>query len=161
MRVESDLEAFRATQSGQKLLSELDNSGHNVNIIETEIQNGFASRRDTPNVYATENGRGSGEDGTIKYNPSFRGPANGVPLNVLFHEGVHTYNYATGTLQQGEQLRDDGTTVNRCEQQCVGLEVKDGIEVEHPDGTVTTGNPEQLTENGIRSELGLQQRTRY
>ena len=161
MRVESDIESFRATESGQELLKQFDDSGHEVTIKETNDLNGYAHGSGSE-IWVKEDGqRGKGSDGTISYNTSYNGPEEGVPLNVLFHEGVHSYNYVTGTLQPGEQEREGRSDVNKREQQAVGLEIEDGIEVEHPDGTVSASNPELLTENAIRAELGLKEREVY
>lgn len=165
MRVESDLEALKATKSGQKLLSELDNSGHTVTITKTDAQNGYekvAKAEDRGKEFITPDGkRGEGADSEISYNPSYNGPANGRPINVLFHEGVHSYNSVSGTMQPGKQDQEDGSNVNKLERQDVGLSVENGIPVEHPDGTVTTGNPDGLTENSIRKDLGLDKREIY
>ena len=162
MRVESDLESYKHLQTGQKMLSELDNSGHNVTIQQTTDQNGYASPHEGDKAYVNPDGtRGEGTDSTISYNPSFFTDRLGKPISILFHEMAHAYDNATGTKQPGEMIREDGSTVNRRENQAVGLSTEGGIEVEHPDGTVTTGNPEGLTENAIRNELGIAERTRY
>ena len=144
------------------MLSELDNSGHNVTIQQTTDQNGYASPHEGDKAYVNPDGtRGEGTDSTISYNPSFFTDRLGKPISILFHEMAHAYDNATGTKQPGEMIREDGSTVNRRENQAVGLSTEGGIEVEHPDGTVTTGNPEGLTENAIRNELGIAERTRY
>ena len=165
MRVESDKEALKATQSGQKLLSELDNSNHTVTIHKIDINNGYqqpAKSEDYDKQFVTPDGkRGEGADSEISYNPSYNGPANGRPINVLFHEGVHAYNAATGTMQQGTQIQEDGYEAKKLERQDVGLSVENGTSVKHPDGTVTTGNPDGLTENSIRKDLGLDKREIY
>ena len=64
-------------------------------------------------------------------------------------------------MQPGKQDQEDGSNVNKLERQDVGLSVENGIPVEHPDGTVTTGNPDGLTENSIRKDLGLDKREIY
>ncbi len=162
MRVESDLESYRHLQTGQKMLSELDKSGHETTIEKFDEQNGYATAKEPYKAYVTPDGtRGAGTDTTISYNPSFSTERLGKPLSILFHEMAHAYDNATGTKQPGEMRREDGSMVNRRENQAVGLSTEGGIEVEHPDGTVTTGNPEGLTENAIRTELGLDERTRY
>ena len=162
MRVESDLEALRATECGKKLLSELDKSGKTVTINQTNDQNGHTKAIEPNKAYVTPDGkRGDGTNSTISYNPAFRGTEDYVPIGVLFHEGIHAYNNVTGTKQSGEQARKGMKNVNRCEQQAVGLEIKGGIEVTHPDGTRSVNNPDQLTENAIREELGLQRRDVY
>ncbi|MBR0518439.1 hypothetical protein IJJ97_01475 [bacterium] len=75
MRVESDKEALKATESGQKLLSELDKSGHKVTIHEIDINNGYeqpAKSEDYDKQFVTPDGkRGEGTDTEIGYNPSY------------------------------------------------------------------------------------------
>ncbi len=174
--LKSDLEALRATESGRKLLSELDKSGHTVTIeeINKNIKNSYADiNRDNKNdeeisqeinkrTITPDGQRGEGTDAKIGYNPYFREDDKGfMPLNVLFHEGVHAYNITTGTMQPGTQEQENGSLVAKTERQTVGISIKDGIEVTHPDGTVTAGNPEKLTENSIRAELGIDRREIY
>ncbi len=161
-RVESDLEAFRATDCGKKLLTELDKSGKTVKIEETQKQNGYAIPNEGNKSLITPDGqRGEGTDVTIQFNPSFRSDFVQKPINILFHEGVHAYNMTTGTMQPEYQRQEDGSNVKKAERQAVGLSIEDGIEVTHPDGTRGVNNPEELTENAIRAELGLEERTIY
>lgn len=163
-RVESDIETFKHLESGEKLLSELDKSGHKVTIEKFNDQNGRATPLgdDTSKAFVTPDGkRGEGTDVKVEYNPAFKGTEDYAPIGVLFHEGVHAYNNATGTTQPGEQAREHLNDVNKREHQAVGLEVKDGIPVEHPDGTVSASNPKGLTENAIREEMGFDKREVY
>ncbi len=162
MRVESDLESYRHLQTGQKMLSELDKSGHETTIEKFDEQNGYATAKEPYKAYVTPKGeRGEGSDVTISYNPAFKGTEDYAPVGVLYHESVHAYNDATGTMQPGEQTRENNSNVNKLEQQAVGLEIKDGIPVTHPDGTVSASNPKGLTENAIREELGFDKREVY
>ncbi|MBR0518440.1 hypothetical protein IJJ97_01480 [bacterium] len=169
-RMKSDLETFRATKSGQKLLSEIDKSGKQVLVEQTNELNGFAGPMmpgDGIKGKVTPDGqRGEGTDSRIFINPSFLGPANGLPINTFFHEGVHAYNNVTGTMQTEQMFDTDPETgmrgiVSLAEFQAVGLDIISGTKVEHPDGTVTAGNPEGLSENSIREELGLPRRNSY
>ncbi len=162
MRVESDIETYRHLESGEKLLSELDKSGHETTIEKFDEQNGYAAAKEPYKAYVTPKGeRGEGSDVTISYNPAFKGTEDYAPVGVLYHESVHAYNDATGTMQPGEQTRENNSNVNKLEQQAVGLEIKDGIPVTHPDGTVSASNPKGLTENAIREELGFDKREVY
>lgn len=162
-RVESDLETFRATESGKKLLSELDKSKKTVTITKIDEQNGFAAPEDDSKSYPKTDGtKGEGTNTKIGFNPSFRDTKEGfLPADVLFHEGIHGYNNATGTKQPETQSQEDGSTVKKAERQAVGLSIDNGIEVTHPDGTKSANNPEGLTENAIRAELGIDKREIY
>ena len=165
-RIESDLETFRATESGKKLLSEFDKSGHTVTIGKTDDQNGYegpAKKEDYDKQFVTPDGkRGEGADAKIQFNPSFRNKEKGfVPANVLFHEGVHAYNTTTGTMQPGMTKQENNFDTRSSERQAVGLSIDNGIEVTHSDGTKSANNPEGLTENAIRAELGIDKREIY
>ena len=105
-------------------------------------------------------------DAHILINPAFLGPAQGRPVNVFFHEGVHAYNNVTGTMQTENMFEYDQETgissiVGLAEFQAVGLNIINGTKIEHPDGTVTAGNPQGLSENALREELGLPKRNSY
>ena len=132
---------------------------------------------------------GEGTGTTIEYNPSFiheaskRGLSDDdyPPMGVLFHEMSHAYNNATGTMypptakfvsgggggfgmsiptgvppamtknKDGEFYSENGG-----ELQAVGLPVHMGV-----NPMPLFDNPPELTENGIRSTLGLAPRERY
>ena len=76
----------------------------------------------------------------------------------------HAYNGVNGTFQPGEYTGpgpDNG--IANAERQAVGLETSapafdfDG----DPSTPATTANPDHLTENGIREELGMPDRPSY
>ncbi len=163
-RIQSDLEVFRGTQTGRKLLFELDQSGKTTTIEETYKQNGFANiynPNDNGKQYVKPNGtRGEGANAWIEFNPAFNGPANGRPVNVLFHELTHAYNITTGTMANGN-INENGLELKAGEHQAVGLELKDFPPVEHPDGTVSASNPKGISENDFRTEIGIENRKAY
>ena len=64
-------------------------------------------------------------------------------------------------MQPGQTQQENDSIVNSCERQAVGLSIDNGIEVTHPDGTKSANNPEGLTENAIRAELGIDKREIY
>jgi len=108
---------------------------------------------------------GPGVQTDIRYNPSFHMDAFPAPVVVLYHEMSHAYNFANGTLQPGNyngpDMADRG--ISNSERQAVGLETTapafdfDGDPATPP----TTANPDHLTENGLREELGLPDRPSY
>lgn len=167
-RVQSELDFLRASPVGQQMLAEFDKAadvkGNVVTIKElANEQNGYAQTfsRDADIV----NGRaGAGGNVDIVYNPSFHMDAFPAPVVVLYHEMSHAYNGVNGSFQPGEYTGpgpDNGTA--NAERQAVGLETSapafdfDGDPATAP----TTANPDHLTENGIREELGMPDRPTY
>ncbi|KIQ97459.1 M91 family zinc metallopeptidase [Lysobacter sp. A03] len=168
-RIGAELDMLRASPVGQKMLAEFDaaaeKKGNVVTIRELAAeQNGYAQTfsRDADIV----NGRpGAGGDVTISYNPSFHMDAFPTPIGVLYHEMSHAYNGVNGTFQPGTYRGEgpDSGSVPNAERQAVGLETSapafdfDG----DPSTPPTTANPDHLTENGFREELGLPDRPNY
>ncbi|WP_202845330.1 M91 family zinc metallopeptidase [Luteimonas saliphila] len=173
-RVQADIEFLRGSPNGQRMLAEFDDTaatrGNSVTIKELSNEhNGFAMPAEDGVTWADvqiTNGRaGRGVDTDIRYNPSFHMDAFPAPVVVLYHEMSHAYNFANGTLQPGNyngpDLADRG--ISNSERQAVGLETTaapfdfDGDPATPP----TTANPDHLTENGLREELGLPDRPSY
>lgn len=172
-RVAADIEFLRASPNGQQMLAQLDGAaaaGNSVTLRELQNEdNGFATES-TPGSWADtqiDGGRaGAGGDTDIVYNTSFSDPdIFPSPAVVLYHEMSHAYNAVTGTFQpgvyNGPDVVDHG--VPNAERQAVGLESSatpfdfDG----DPRTPASTTNPFELTENGIREELGLPRRPSY
>src|SRR6185436_5838464 len=167
----------------------LDASGRNITIRELNEDNGFAdwpnrtvAGAPQPFFNAATGRPGTPDDAVISYNPTFnqfpfrdpKDPADDWrdvdPVVVLYHQMSHTYNIVNGTLQNGQygvpdprgrDARDLG--LNNLERQAVGLN-NDGIpfDFDNDPGTpATTANPHALTENGLRDEMGRDQRPSY
>ena len=177
-RVEAELDFLRSSANGQQMLAAFDDhaaKGNSLVIKELQDeQNGYASAPAGTLVSQVEirNGRAaSGVDSTINYNTSFHADEFPAPIVVLYHEMSHAYNFTGGTMLPGnykgpgpDGIPDArGQTVPNAERQAVGLETSapafdfDG----DPNTAPTTHNPIQLTENGIRRELGLPDRENY
>ena len=179
-RVEADLEFLRNSPVGQKMLAAIDSadpalrnpdSDHTVVIRElAREENGYASPAAEGVTYGDvqiSNGQpGQGTQTFMNYNPSFSMDAFPAPIVVLQHELAHDYNFATGTMFAGTYRGDapDSGRVPNSERQAVGLPTSD------PDGYNFDGdgteealftNPDFLTENGMRTELGLPLRESY
>lgn len=167
-RVGAEIEFLRSSPNGQRMLAQFDQAaarGNSVTIKElANEQNGYAQT--FSNDADIVNGRpGRGGDVQISYNPSFHMAEFPAPVVVLYHEMSHAYNGVNGTFQQGTYSGtgpDDGRVPN-AERQAVGLETSapaydfDG----DPATPKTTANPDHLTENGLRGELGLPDRPSY
>ncbi len=167
-RVEADIEFLRSSPNGQQMLAEFDAAaaqGNTVTIVELQNeQNGFASSSGGEIV----NGRPSpGSDVTIAYNPAFHMADFPAPVVVLFHEMSHAYNGVNGTFQPGayagSDLQDVNAGVPNAERQAVGLDTTaPAFDFDrNPNTPPTTHNPTALTENGLRTELGLPLREHY
>jgi Ca2+-binding RTX toxin-like protein len=152
------------------------NDGNSVTIRELPIEdNGFAIP--TGNTSLNTNGTSSGgTDNTILYNTQFQSDRFPAPVVVLYHEMSHAFNQTTGTSQRGTYTGPgpDGPVldahgnvirlgVNNSERQAVGLDNTgrpydfDG----DPTTPNTTANPFAITENGLRTEMGLPLRNSY
>ncbi|MDH5834559.1 M91 family zinc metallopeptidase [Luteimonas kalidii] len=173
-RVQADIEFLRGSPNGQRMLAEFDQTaearGNSVTIKELSNEhNGFAMPAEDGVTWADvqiTNGRaGPGVETDIRYNPSFHMDAFPAPVVVLYHEMSHAYNFANGTLQPGNYNGPDVVDrgISNSERQAVGLETTaapfdfDGDPATPP----TTANPDHLTENGLRGELGLPDRPSY
>lgn len=168
-RVQADLEFLRSSPTGQRMLAEFDQAalqGNTVTIRElVNEQNGYAQTLGRGNAEIRNGRAGEGSDVIISYNPSFHMAEFPVPVVVLYHEMSHAYNGVNGTFQPGTYRGSgpDSGQVPNAERQAVGLETSaapfdfDG----DPSTPPTTHNPIELTENGLRRELGLPDRPAY
>ena len=173
-RVEAELEFLRSSPNGQRMLAEFDataaSKGNTVTIKELSNEhNGYAMPANDdatwPDVQITNGVAGPGVQTDIRYNPSFHMDAFPAPVVVLYHEMSHAYNFVNGSLQPGNYSGPDAADrgISNSERQAVGLETTapafdfDGDAATPP----TTANPDHLTENGLRGELGLPDRPSY
>jgi Ca2+-binding RTX toxin-like protein len=167
-RVEADIEMLRASPNGQEMLAEFDAAaqrGNTVTIRElSNEENGYAMSSGGE----IRNGRPSaGSDVEIRYNPEFFMEEFQAPSVVLYHEMSHAYNGVNGTflpgMYTGSDAQDRNAGVPNAERQAVGLETTarpydfDG----NADTPPTSHNPYGLTENGLRTEMGLPLRLHY
>ena len=169
-RVAAELEFLRSSPNGQQMLAEFDKAaekGHVVTIRELQNErNGYAQSAAGNDRFMSEDGKpGTAADVTITYNPSFHADGLPLPITTLYHEMSHAYNGVNGTYLPGvyKGSGPDGGSVNNRERQAVGLETTakpydfDG----DPNTPATTHNPYALTENGMRTELGMPLRESY
>lgn len=167
-RVGAEIDFLRSSPNGQRMLAEFDKAaarGNSVTIKElANEQNGYAQT--FSNDADIVNGRpGQGGDVQISYNPSFHMAEFPAPAVVLYHEMSHAYNGVNGTFQQGTYrgTGPDNGQVPNAERQAVGLDTSaPGYDFDgDPNTPKTTANPDHLTENGLRAELGLPDRPSY
>jgi Ca2+-binding RTX toxin-like protein len=163
-RVEADLDMMRSSPRGSAMLAALD-QGH------ADTEGGWGpfhhdgdsltikeyNNPDQPNnSTATHSGRSN----VIAYNPHLDNiplgnstTVDGPPSVVLYHEMAHVYDYMNDTLAPGDYQGPDNPGVHNREREAAGLPLDDGkIYPEHP---------YDLTENGLRDEMGAPHREAY
>lgn len=159
-RVSCDLDSLANLEIGQKMLNTIAQTGKEVTIKETDWGNQCAGGSEG---YLKDDHRtpGQGVSSTITYNRATVALKSDAawkerpPMVGLYHEMAHSYNYATGTMDNwayeadGRPATGPYGTVG-AEFQAVGLDCRN-----------TPANPEGLTENAMRAELGLVRRDRY
>lgn len=170
-RVESDLDFLEASPAGQQMFDEFRRAradGNEVTISELQNERNGSASPQGDRGFIGEDSEGEGVGVRINYNAEhFKyGDDYHSPLITLYHEMSHAYNGVTGTYQPDQydgpgNHVDDG--VNNRERQAVGLETSndpydyDGNPLTPP----TTHNPYDLTENGMRDEMGVPTRDSY
>jgi uncharacterized protein YukE len=164
-RVNADLDMMRSSPRGQEMLAALDkghadteggwgpwhHDGDSLTIRE------YNDPQDPNNSTAVHSGRSN----VINYNPHLDNlPLNhgastvdGPPSVVLYHEMAHVYDYMNDSLAPGDyQGPDNPDTPNR-EREAAGLPLEDG--------KIYDKHPYDLTENGLRDEMGAPHRDAY
>ncbi len=81
---------------------------------------------------------------------------------VLYHELAHVYDYSNDTIMDGEYHGDDphNQGTNNRERQATGLPVDHDHDPSTPE-VIDPDHPYELTENGLREELGIEHRDHY
>ena len=163
-RVEADLDMLRSSPRGQEMLAALDR-GH------TDTEGGWGpwhhdgdslTIREYYNPDRPDNSDAShsGGENVIGYNPHLDSLSidassdhvDGPPSVVLYHEMAHVYDYMNDTLAPGT-YQEDHSTVNNLEREATGLPLADG--------KIYPQHPYDLTENGLRDEMGAPHRESY
>ncbi|WP_432834542.1 M91 family zinc metallopeptidase [Dactylosporangium sp. CA-092794] len=153
-RVRADLELLAASPDGRRMLEELRASGEPLRIVPTGENNGWANP-------------GDGQP-FIRYNPEYDTMLTDTPpVVVLFHELAHAWDFvhdtsAGGTYDggSGSDHFADGSAVPNTERQAAGLPIDDDGDPATPE-RIDPDHPLELTENGLRAEMGLRHRDRY
>jgi hypothetical protein len=172
-RVEADLEMLRSSPNGQQMLAALDkghadtaggilwwhHDGDSLTIRE------YNDPTDPDNSTATRHGR----DETIDYNVhkdttridgGTTTEIENPPVVVLYHEMAHVYDYMNGTLAPGMYTGADNPGVANDEREAVGLPI-DGDNNAKTPPQLYDRHPYELTENGLRDEMGAPHRDAY
>jgi hypothetical protein len=161
-RVGSDLDALRASPDGADMFTMLQAGtvpaalreagpfgvpdGVRLTITETADANDYAGA--------------SGTSYSVQYNPAYITTADGPPIVGLYHEFAHVDDYLWDTTATGVYQGADNPGVPNREREAVGLPVDDDGMSCTPD-RLDPMHPYPLTENSLRTELGLPIRPTY
>ncbi|WP_344077856.1 M91 family zinc metallopeptidase, partial [Luedemannella helvata] len=151
-RVESDLDALRASPVGARMLEALRDDAAPVLITETTDPNGYA--------WPDRNVLGGVTTARVAVNPQFQAVVGGPPVTVLFHELAHAYDHGRDALPEGVHHGADDPGTPNAERVAVGLPIDHDNNPATPPRTTPT-HPDDLTENALRAELGVPPRPRY
>lgn len=193
-RVGDDLEFLRSSPVGQQVLGKMDElaveNGGEVNIAETSFGSQYifySNELDNLTPEAVENadkssplfGRinngvaGSRADlGTVTFNraaiiENADRSNTSAPVTVLFHEMLHAFNGATGTMLTGATTEHPSPgkskNINNLELQVVGLpnDAEPFDFDNNPSTPPSTTNPYPFTENALNEEMGKPLRRNY
>ncbi|GIG58194.1 hypothetical protein Lfu02_25660 [Longispora fulva] len=171
-RVRADLDMLAGSPGGREMLDAVDRAHDGTRAIAADwpVLGGLAYQGDEltirettdPNGYARHRSLWNGGQAyRISYNPADNGAGQGGrPVTVLFHELAHVYDFSHHTSAPGEYDGPDNPGAPNDEREAVGLPVDHDGDPETPDQSYP-GHPDDLTENGLRRELGLPERTHY
>ncbi len=183
-RVEADLEMLRSSPVGRQMLEGYDeaftNDNVTVTINESSADSGSAdwANRLNPTAPQPFYDPATGTTGTpnsaeINYNPSYMPTytysdgtsTESIPTVVLFHEMAHAYDFTHGTFRNeaynGTDNIDNGSGLRTGERVAVGLPIDNDANAATTEQTDDAVHPDELTENGLREEMNLQQRLHY
>jgi len=169
-RVNADLDMLASSPRGQEMLAALQkghedteggwwlwhHDGDSLTIQEynnpADPNNSTASHTDGHNV--------------IAYNPHLDNlylgnntRVDGPPVGVLYHEMAHVYDYMNDTLAPGDYHGPDETVPN-LEREAAGLPIDEDNNPATPN-QIYSKHPYDLTENGLRDEMGAPHRDAY
>ena len=172
-RVEADLDMLRSSPRGQEMLAALD-QGH------ANTEGGWGpwhhdgdslTIREYHNPDRPDNSSAHhhGGENDIAYNPHLTtipldqgsgGVVDGPPVAVMYHEMAHVYDYMNDTLAPGDYLGQPGGPEENDEREAAGLPIDDDNDPNTPE-RIYPKHPYELTENGLREEMGAPHRDLY
>ncbi|MFF3228171.1 M91 family zinc metallopeptidase [Nocardia suismassiliense] len=159
-RTEADLDMLRASPTGQQMLAEMQRAHDDSGFLGMVKENLTITEYPESDNSKAQDGVAGGNE--IEYSPRIDHIDDGPPAVVLYHEMAHVYDYMTGNYDDTTYTGDD--QLNHGEEQ--GERVAVGLPVDHdhnPD-TPERIDPDhriELTENGLRREMGVPRREHY
>jgi Ca2+-binding RTX toxin-like protein len=153
-RTQADLDMLRSSPRGQEMLAALE--AKNDTFISDTITITEVSGGNEATLYPII------DHSTVDYNPSrdTRGGDDRPPIAGLYHELAHVYDHEYGTGADGTYTGADNPGVPNDEREAVGLPIDHDDDPSTPN-QLDPDHPWNLTENGLREELGLPPRTTY
>jgi Ca2+-binding RTX toxin-like protein len=171
-RIAADLDMLRSSPRGAQMMEALQH-GHDDskwsflwfgNDGDTLTIREYNNPQDPNNSTASH----SGGDHLININPHLdrlgtgAGNVEGPPVAVLYHEMAHVYDYMNDSLAPGDYHGNDPRnhgTPNR-EREAAGLPIDEDNNPNTPE-QIYSKHPYELTENGLRDEMGAPHRDAY
>ncbi|WP_108718551.1 M91 family zinc metallopeptidase [Miniimonas sp. S16] len=174
-RVRADLDLLGSSPAGSALLANLEQRYEESGFLgmgkSSLVIREWEPPSDQPfgqNSTASNGGLFQGNVDTVRYLPSIDDFRGAPPVVVLQHELAHVYDYANGTFvgdpYTGSDTRD--TPRPGYPDVSVGERQASGLPIDH-DGNPATpeiidpDHPIDVTENGLREEMGLPTRESY
>ncbi|MEV0274671.1 MAG: calcium-binding protein [Hamadaea sp.] len=170
-RIEADLDMLASSPRGQQMLTELQaghdkteggwwlwhHDGDSLTIKE------YNNPADPNNSTASH----SGGDNTINLNVHLDEltmgngqTVQGPPVAVLYHEMAHVYDYMNDSLAPGDYSGPDNPGVPNREREAAGLPIDEDGDPNTPTN-IYSKHRFELTENGLREEMGAPHRDAY
>ncbi|MEU1982437.1 M91 family zinc metallopeptidase [Nocardia sp. NPDC019395] len=160
-RTEADLDMLRSSPTGQQMLAELERAHDDSGILGIGQENlTITEYHRSDNSWAHQHIFGGDE---IEYSPRVDNVSGeSPPVATLYHEAAHVYDFMTDnrddTPYTGED--SDDRNVAQIERVAVGLPVDHDHNPNTPE-RIDPDHPIELTENGLRKEIGWLSRDHY
>ncbi|WP_051366712.1 M91 family zinc metallopeptidase [Hamadaea tsunoensis] len=169
-RVNADLDMLASSPRGQEMLTQLQ-QGHDQGeggwwLWHHDGDSLTIKEYDDPSDPNNSTATHSGRDNTIAYNVHLDNlslgngtTVDGPPVAVLYHEMAHVYDYEHDTLAPGDYHGPDEDVPNK-EREAAGLPIDEDNDPKTPN-QIYSKHPYDLTENGLRDEMGAPHRDAY
>lgn len=168
-RVQADLDLLASSPNGRALLDNLQDNHDDSGFLGINKSTLTIREYDDPSDPDNSTASHSGNDYEINLNVRLDelhigggGTVEGPPIAVLQHELAHVHDYANDTLAEGDYHGDDPDnqgTPNR-EREATGLPIDHDDDPDTPE-IIDPDHPYELTENGLREEMGVDHRDHY
>ncbi|GGN94230.1 M91 family zinc metallopeptidase [Nocardia rhizosphaerihabitans] len=159
-RTEADLDMLRSSPAGQQMLAEMQRAHDDSGFLGIGKENLTITEYPTSDNSKARDGAFGGNE--IEYSPRMDSINDGPPAVVLYHEMAHVYDYMTGNFDATKYTGDDPTNhgIRQGERVAAGLPVDHDRNPETPE-IIDPDHRIELTENGLRAEMGAPHREHY
>ncbi len=171
-RVRADLEMLRSSPRGQAMLAELaaNHEASRSALAGLPVVGGLVNQGDTLTIteYPGDDqstadadlSRRPGRQSAVAYSPALDRLYDGPPVVILFHELAHVYDYQNETVADGVYTGQQNPDAPNKERVAVGLPIDHDRDPSTPE-RLDPRHPFELTENGLREEMGVRDRPAY